>query len=528
MLSFKNYRLLILSLLCSSIGSEAFAQSVNRRQERQATERPNIVVFFVDDLGWQDMSEPFYTTKTAINEKFHTPHIESLAKDAVKFTNAYATPVCTPSRVSFLTGLNAAHHRVTNWTNPKANTPTDSKDELLNPPDWNINGLSPVPNIPHTIYATPFPSILKANGYYTIHIGKAHWGSAGTPGASPLNLGFMVNVAGHSAGHPQNYYGEQNYGNLPGKTSYQAVPDLMEYHGSSTFLTEALTQEALKALAEPIRRKEPFFLHFSNYAVHVPIQPDPRFVQRYLDQGLDSTEAAYASLVEGYDKSMGDIVQFLKDKGVYDNTVIIFLSDNGGLSLSPPRSGTPHTQNLPLKAGKGSLYEGGIRIPLLIKQAGGHIGSSTSTPVMVEDLFPTILQMAKVKAYQLVQQEPDGKDLTGLLTGKNDASWNSRPLIWNVPNKWTVPDGPGINFFSAVRQGDYKLLYDMKQGKLELYNLQDDIGELNNLAPKMKGKTSELSKLLSDQLRTWQAQLPTYKTTGQQIPYPDQLKSVDK
>ncbi|PUV22624.1 sulfatase [Sphingobacterium athyrii] len=528
MISFKNNSNLILLLLFSSVGLRCLAQSANQSQDLNTNERPNIVVFFVDDLGWQDMSEPFYSTKTAINEKFHTPHIESLAKDAVKFTNAYATPVCTPSRVSFLTGLNAAHHRVTNWTHPKANTATDSNDEILNPPDWNINGLSPVPNIPHTIYATPFPSILKSNGYYTIHIGKAHWGSAGTPGASPLNLGFMVNVAGHSAGHPQNYYGEQNYGNLPSKTSYQAVPDLMEYHGSSTFLTEALTQEALKALEEPIRRKEPFFLHFSNYAVHVPIQPDPRFVQRYLDRGLDSTEAAYASLVEGYDKSMGDIVQFLKDKGIYDNTVIIFLSDNGGLSLSPQRSGEAHTQNLPLKAGKGSLYEGGIRIPLLIKQASRHEPSSNPTPVMVEDLFPTILHMAKIKDYQLVQREPDGKDLTSLLAGKNDDRWNNRPLIWNIPNKWTVPDGPGINFFSALRQGDYKLLYNMKQGKLELYNLKEDIGERNNLAPRMKEKTKALSKLLSDQLRIWKAQLPTYKATGQQVPYPDQLKSVDQ
>ncbi|HAT93212.1 MAG TPA: hypothetical protein DCS36_12680, partial [Sphingobacterium sp.] len=133
------------------------AQTVNRTKVKQkhqsvsTTERPNIVVFFVDDLGWQDMSEPFYKVKTPINEKFHTPYLETLAKEAIKFTNAYATPVCTPSRVSFLTGLNAAHHRVTNWTHPKADTPTDSKDELLNPPDWNINGLSPVPNIPHTI-----------------------------------------------------------------------------------------------------------------------------------------------------------------------------------------------------------------------------------------------------------------------------------------------------------------------------------------------------------------------------------------
>jgi arylsulfatase A-like enzyme len=113
------------------------------------------------------------------------------------------------------------------------------------------------------------------------------------------------------------------------------------------------------------------------------------------------------------------------------------------------------------------------------------------------------------------------------MEGNRSDNWNSRPLVWNIPNKWTVPDGPGINFFSAIRQGDYKLLYDMKNGKLELYNLQQDIGELNNLAPKMKGKTIELSKLLSDQLRTWKAQLPTYKATGQQIPYPDQIKPMD-
>ena len=262
MLTLKSNKALLLSVLLSGLNLGGYAQSADQKQLSQQSDRPNIVVFFVDDLGWQDMSEPFYKVKTPINEKFHTPYLETLAKDAIKFTNAYATPVCTPSRVSFLTGLNAAHHRVTNWTHPKADTPTDSKDELLNPPDWNINGLSPVPHIPHTIYATPFPSILKDNGYYTIHVGKAHWGSAGTPGASPLNLGFMVNIAGHSAGHPQNYYGEQNYGNLPSKAGYQAVPDLMEYHGTSTFLTEALTREALKALEEPIRRKEPFSLIF--------------------------------------------------------------------------------------------------------------------------------------------------------------------------------------------------------------------------------------------------------------------------
>ncbi|MCS3556241.1 MULTISPECIES: sulfatase [unclassified Sphingobacterium] len=493
--------------------------------QAQQQEKPNIVVFFVDDLGWQDTSEPFYKEKTPINKLFHTPHIEALAQDAVKFTDAYATPVCTPSRVSFLTGLNAAHHKVTNWTNPKANTATDNPDELLTPPDWNINGLSPIPDVPKTIYATPFPSILKEHGYYTIHIGKAHWGAAGTPGSSPLNLGFMVNVAGHAAGHPQNYYGEKNYGNIAGKASYQAVPDLMEYHGTSTFLTEALTQEALKAIKEPIRRKEPFFLHFSNYAVHVPIQPDPRFVQKYLEMGLDSTEAAYSSLVEGYDKSIGDIVKFLKDQGVYDNTVIVFISDNGGLSLQPMRTGPSHTQNLPLKAGKGSLYEGGIRVPLLIKNVGQHERKINHNPVIIEDLFPTILDLAKIDKYQVIQRKLDGQSLVELLTGadEND-NWKNRSLIWNIPNKWTVPDGPAINFFSAIRQGDYKLLYDMKNGKVELYDLSKDIGEKNNLAEKMKSKTKALSTLLSEQLKRWNAQLPTYKSNGSQVPYPDQIK----
>ncbi|MGJ1419495.1 sulfatase [Sphingobacterium spiritivorum] len=484
---------------------------------------PNIVVFFVDDLGWQDMSEPFYKEVTPINKKFHTPNLEILARESVKFTNAYATPVCTPSRVSFLTGLNAARHRVTNWTHPVANRPTDNKDEVLSPPDWNINGLSPVPDIEHTVFATPLPKLLRDQGYFTIHVGKAHWGSAGTPGASPLNLGFMVNIAGHAAGHPQSYYGEQNYGNLPGKTSYQAVPDLMEYYGTPTFLTEALTRDALKSLEEPLKRKQPVFLNFSNYAVHVPIQADPRFVQRYLDAGLDSTEAAYASLVEGYDKSIGDIVRYLKEHDAYDNTVILFVSDNGGLSLTPARSGEIHTQNLPLRAGKGSVYEGGIRVPLLIKNVKSRKPKVEDTPVIMEDLFPTILEIAGVRNRTMEQKQIDGRSVCTLLEGKGDDSWENRNLIWHVPNKWINTDGPGINFFSAIRKGDYKLLYDMKRGKLELYNIAEDIGEKYDLNSKMKSKTVELSKLLSDELRNRDAQLPVDKRTGLPVKYPDQL-----
>lgn len=489
----------------------------------QNKDKPNIVVFFVDDLGWQDISVPFYTGKTAINKKFHTPNLELLAKESTKFTNAYATPVCTPSRVSMLTGVNAAHHRITNWTHPLANKPTDNPDDLLTPPDWNINGMSPDPNIPKTFHATPFPMILKDHGYYTIHVGKAHWGSAGTPAASPKNVGFMVNVAGHSAGHPQSYYAQQHYGNMPGKASLQAVPDLMEYYGSETFLTEALTLEAIKAISEPIKRGEPFFLNFSNYAVHVPIQPDPRFVQKYLGNGLDATEAAYASLVEGFDKSIGDIIHVLKEKGVYENTVIIFLSDNGGLSLKPMRSGANHTQNLPLRAGKGSIYEGGIRVPLLIKDVQDGKERISDVPVIIEDLFPTILEYAHIKDYSLVQKNIDGKSLASLTKGKTDGSWKNRSLIWHIPNKWTVPDGSGINFFSAIRRGDFKLVYEMKKGKLELYNITEDIGEMNDLSDKNPKELRALSKILSDQLKRWEAQMPVIKASGKKVPFPDEL-----
>lgn len=489
----------------------------------QKKDRPNIIVFFVDDLGWQDVSVPFYKEVTPLNKKFNTPFLENLAKEGTKFTNAYATPVCTPSRVSMLTGLNAARHKVTNWTHPVANRATDNPDDMLTPPAWNINGMSPIPNTPKTVYATPFPQILKEAGYFTIHIGKAHWGSAGTPAASPLNLGFMVNVAGHSAGHPQSYYAKDNYGNIPGKASLQAVPDLMEYHGGETFLTEALTLEAIKAIAEPIRRKEPFFLNFSNYAVHVPIQPDPRFVQKYLDQGMDPVEAGYASLVEGFDKSIGDVVQFLKDKNVYDNTVIIFLSDNGGLSLQPMRTGPNHTQNLPLRAGKGSIYEGGIRVPLLIKNANSHQARSVDSPVIIEDLFPTILDLAAIGNYSTEQKEIDGKSLVSLIEGQSVGDWDSRALIWHVPNKWTVPDGPGINFFSAVRQGDFKLVYDMKKARLELYDLKNDIGETTDLAGKNQKKVKELSEILTQNLKRMEAQFPHYISDGKQVRFPNEV-----
>ncbi|MBS1610461.1 MAG: sulfatase [Bacteroidetes bacterium] len=485
-----------------------------------AQQRPNIIVFLVDDMGWQDCSLPFWKEKTPLNKTYHTPNMERLAAEGMKFTNAYAAPVCTPSRTAMLTGMSPAHLGITSWTSTSKNDNTDAKDNQFDAANWNINGLSPVPGIERTAYATAFPQILKDAGYYTIHVGKAHWASAGTPGANPHNFGFMVNIAGHAGGHPQSYLGEKNYGNPPAQVAQpQAVPDMEEYYGTNKFLTEALTLEALKAIEEPIKRKQPFYLNMAHYAVHMPIMSDDRFIKKYLDAGMDSLEAAYATLIEGMDKSLGDIMDFIKSRGIEKNTVIIFMSDNGGLSLVPPRHGKPHTQNLPLKAGKGSVYEGGIREPMIVKYPGlTKLGSIANQYVIIEDFFPTILELAGIKNAKTIQQV-DGKSFVPIL--KNEM-WKdeSRSLIWHSPNKWQMADGPGINYTSAIRKGNWKLVYYMRNGKAELYNLQEDIGEMNDVAQQHQEITKELLTLLGIQLKKWNAPMPIDKATNTPVPLP--------
>ena len=486
-----------------------------------AQERPNVIVFLVDDMGWQDTSVPFWTQKTPLNQLYHTPNMERLAKEGMKFTNAYSTSVCTPTRASLMSGMNATHHHITNWTSPQKDNNTDSQDQQFAQANWNFNGLSPQPGVPNSAYATPFPELLKKAGYFTVHVGKAHWGSAGTPGANPYNFGFMVNVSGHAAGHPQSYFGEDYYGNKPKENSWQAVPDLEEYYGTDTFLTEALTLEAIKALDAPIRNKQPFYLNMAHYAVHVPLQADIRFYQKYLDKGLDAREAKYASLIEGMDKSLGDLMDYLRLKKVDKNTIIIFMSDNGGLSLVPARGGQAHTQNLPLKAGKGSLYEGGIREPMIVKWPGVVKPESVADQyVIIEDFFPTILEMAGVKKYKTVQQV-DGKSFIPIL--KNAAyKDDQRILYWHMPNKWIPTDGPGINYKSAVRQGDWKLIYNMRDRTKELYNLKYDIAENRDVAKANPEKVDLLSKALSVQLRNWQAPMPIDKANNKPVPFPDE------
>jgi arylsulfatase A-like enzyme len=487
-----------------------------------AQQRPNIIVFLVDDMGWQDTSLPFWTQTTPLNQRYHTPNMERLAKEGMKFTNAYAASVCTPSRASMLSGVNPAQLRITNWTSPQKDNNTDTQDEQFAAADWNYNGISPQPGIPHTAQVTPFPELLKNAGYFTIHVGKAHWGSAGTPGSNPYNMGFMVNVSGHAAGHPQSYFGEDFYGNKPGKNTWQSVPDLEEYYGKDVFLTEALTLEAIKTLEAPIHNKQPFYLNMAHYAVHTPLQADPRFYQKYIAKGLDVQEAKYASLIEGMDKSLGDLMDYLKAKNIDKNTVIIFMSDNGGLSLAPPRGGEAHTQNLPLKAGKGSLYEGGIREPMIVKWPGMTKPASTANQyVIIEDFFPTILEMAQVKNYKTIQQV-DGRSFIPIL--KNAAyKDDQRFLYWHTPNKWIPNDGPGINYRSAVRQGKWKMIYNMRDGSKELYNLENDIAEDKNIANENPEKVKALSKALGMKLRSWKATMPINKKTNKPVAMPDEI-----
>jgi len=481
---------------------------------------PNIVVFLVDDMGWQDTSVPFWNQKTPLNKRYHTPNMERLAREGMKFTNAYAAPVCTPTRVSLLTGMNPAHHRVTHWTSPNKNTNTDYADTTLNFVDWNINGLSPTAGIEHTIQATPLPALLSQHNYYTIHCGKAHFASAGTPGSDPKNLGFKINIAGSEIGHPASYLGTDKYDRpAKGKPNRNAVPGLEAYHGTDTFLSEALTREALKALDKPIQDKQPFFLYMAHYAVHTPIMADKRFVGKYLKAGLDSTEASYAALLEGMDKSLGDILDFLNKQNLTKNTVILFMSDNGGLSTSPARSAPAHTQNLPLKSGKGSVYEGGIREPMLVRWPGVvKPGSVANQYLIVEDFFPTILDVAGIKNPQFTQSL-DGKSFLPLLKNPNLRN-DTRTLVWHHPHRWIPQEGPLISWASAMRQGDWKLVYDHRREKLELYNLKTDIREQHDVAKQYSKKVRELAELFTKRLKDWDAQMPTFKATGKPVRWP--------
>lgn len=510
-----NKKLIAVIATTPFIGSEClYAQQNNR---------PNIIVFIVDDMGWQDTSVPFWNQKTKYNEMYETPNMERLAKQGVMFTQAYACPVSSPTRCSLMTGMNMARHRVTNWTLQR-DKPTDDKSQTITLPEWNYNGIAQVATIPHTTSATSFVQLLKENGYHTIHCGKAHWGAIDTPGENPCHFGFNVNITGTAAGGLATYLSERNYGHTRDGKAYalNSIPGLQDYWGTGTFVTEALTKEAIKALDKAKKYDQPFYLYMSHYAVHIPIDKDMRFFPKYVRKGLSDKDAAYASLVEGMDKSLGDIMDWLDKNDESKNTIIVFLGDNGGLATSQEwREGPLYTQNSPLKCGKGSMYEGGIRVPFMVKWSGVvKPDTRNNTSIMIEDLFPTILHMANINSYK-VPQIVDGKDIVPLLEGKNEAEFNKRSIVWNFPNIWGNT-GPGINLNCAIRQGDWKLIYNYETGEKELYNIPQDIGEKNNLAHANPSKVKELSSILGKKLRQMNAQRPVVTATSKPCAWPDE------
>ncbi len=473
-------------------------------------EPPNILFFFVDDMGWQETSVSFHTKATELNQRYHTPHMETLASEGIKFTQAYAYAVCSPSRVSIMTGMNAMQHQVTNWTLRKDVSP-DTEDPNIEPAVWNVNGLSDTVGVDRTIVVEQtLPKLLKQSGYKTIHVGKAHFGAVDTPGENPLNLGFDINIAGHAAGGPGSYYGDKNFSAVwrDGSAIWD-VPGLEKYHGQKINLTEALTREAAAAMEQAVEEEQPFYLYLSHYTVHAPWEEDRRFYQKYLDQGLDEFSAMRASMLESMDKSLGDMLNKIKELGIEDNTLVIFMSDNG----APKQVAL----NKPLRGHKLTPYEGGVRVPMIVKWPGiTERGSVNDQYLMIDDIFPTLMDVAGIAEEQYAEQV-DGVSLVPLFRGENVPAMEERPIYWHFPH--TYDQYP----YSSVRKGKWKLIYLHTNHRLELYDLSQDIGEAQNVAKDHPELTRELARLLTARLQESGAGMPVDKRTGQAVAYPDEV-----
>lgn len=455
-----------------------------------AQDKPNIVVFLVDDMGLMDTSVPFIVNKKGnpvnqpLNGWYRTPGMERLAKQGTRFSTFYAQSVSSPSRTSILTGQNAARHRTTNWINAESNNRTP-----FGPVDWNWEGLTSKDQI--------YPEILQQAGYRTIHVGKAHFGCNESEGADPLNLGFDVNIAGSSIGHPGSYHGENGYGWIKGQKN-RAVPDLEQYHGTNTFLSNALTLEAVKEVEKAISEKRPFFLNLSHYAVHAPFETDERFIGNYTDPSKGEQARAFATLIEGMDKSLNDLLDSLERLGIAENTLIIFLGDNGG--DAPLGEAADYGSSAPLKGKKGSEYEGGVRIPFIVSWAKPDANNKFQKryPVAankvqtqlgtVMDIYPTVLSVAAIDLPEGLVL--DGSDLKLLLTGKSDKK-RSQEFLMHFPHEHRG------SYFTTYRKDDWKLIYyynpeTPNRPGYKLYNLVSDPIEANDVASVEVRKLKEM------------------------------------
>ena len=449
---------------------------------------PNIVVFLVDDLGYMDIGannpDCFY----------ETPHIDNLARSGMRFTDGYAAnPVCSPTRYSLMTGKYPTRVRATNFFSGK-------RSGTFNPAP--LNDEMPLDEI-------TIAQALKTKGYATFFAGKWHLGS--TEEYYPQNRGFDMNIGGYHRGGPytgKKYFAPFKNPQMEDKPSDKHLPDRLANE----------TADFIKA-----NKDRPFFAYLSFYSVHTPLQGRPDLVAKYRAKAaaIEGQEfayeeqvfgrkerkvrvlqkhAVYAAMVEAMDEAVGKVLKQLDESGVADNTIVAFTSDNGGLSTS---EGSP-TSNLPLRGGKGWVYEGGIREPWIIRYPGvTKAGSVSSELICSIDLFPTLASAAGAK----VDHEIDGIDLLPALKGK---ALKTRPLYWHYPhysNQGGIPGG-------AIREGDYKLFERYEDGRVHLYNLKDDIGEQNDLAAQQPERAARMRARLHAWYQTVDAQLLQKKGDG--------------
>ena len=434
---------------------------------------PNFVVFLVDDLGYMDVGA------NNPNCFYETPNIDALAESGMRFTDGYAAnPVCSPTRYSLMTGKYPTRVGATNFFSGK-------RSGKFNPAPLNSN--MPLDEI-------TIAQALKEKGYATFFAGKWHLGESEE--YFPQNRGFDVNIGGHTAGGP--YTGNKYF--APFKNPQMKVESPAGDH-----LPDRLARDTAEFIRD--NQDKPFLAYLSFYSVHTPLIGRPDLVEKYQEKAASvigeefaeeeqvfgrgqrkvrvlQKHAVYAAMVEAMDQAVGKVLQQLEDSGVADHTVVIFTADNGGLSTS---EGSP-TSNLPLRGGKGWVYEGGIREPWIIRYPGTTKGGSESSePICSIDLFPTITGIAGIK----VRHAIDGIDLRPALEGKplgRDA------LHWHYPhysNQGGIPAG-------AIREGNFKLIERYEDGRVHLYDLDSDIGERNDLAASMPERVTQMRRRLHD------------------------------
>lgn len=428
--------------------------------------RPNIVLILIDDLGYADLG----CYGSTLNE---TPRLDALAAEGVRFTDGYAAcPVCSPTRASIMTGKYPARLKLTDFLKGK-----------LSPED------SPVLTAPYKdqldLEEVTVAERLGSAGYTTAHVGKWH---LGPKPYWPENQGFDVNVGGSASGMPRSHFWPEWKDNPP-----------LAGRADGEYLTDRLTDEACAFIEAHADR--PFYLNLCHYSVHLPLEAKEEIVAKYEAKLKtrpakpgEQNNAVYAAMVESVDAGVGKVLDTLERCGIADDTIVIFTSDNGGLSVEEgPR--TPATVNHPLRAGKGYLYEGGVRVPLIVRWPGvAKAGATCAAQACSVDFLPTFCAAAGVDGP--LPAQVDGIDL-GPVLREPTLGLGREALYWHYPHFSNQGGRPG----GAVRAGDWKLIERYETGELELYNLRDDIGERRNVA----AEQPETAQRLQGMLAAWRA-----------------------